>query len=359
MRRKDDSAPWVFGHGIAAHQLRLWTRLFCGLVLACKLYTGSSICVRRLSQPLPAWRPIAVGLARRRLRSSFAYMLDSCILSPLHSWVIQVDKVGVHRSCRCWSGLALWHWASRSLRTLLMRHMQCIFLRFLNGVRFDFCVHQEKDAMCQQLLGHRLYGTGCLLIPDLFARFEELQPYSDPAAALGVLPVELQVQRLESMRVADSISDATSAKRLPTFGPQHAARGLTPDIDLTGTPCQDWSAIGARLGIFGLNWPIFRAWQLWCQSAQPKILVHENVPEFPILVLFLYFSAMYHIYIVEVDPVHTGCDAGPIASCITRSRPWCCATRLTCSIGWAHMCNPLYVAGRLTIYSGPQTSSCK
>lgn len=171
--------------------------------------------------------------------------------------------------------------------------------------------------MCQQLLGHRLGGTGCVLIPDLFARFEDLQQFADPSAALGFLPVAQRVQRLECMRLADSIPAGTSAERRGIFGPQNAARGLTPDVDVTGTPCQDWSPIGARLGLFGPNWPVFRAWQLWCHSAEPKIVVHENVPQFPVHVLFLFYSHMYEIFVLEVDPAHTGCYA------LARRRSYC------------------------------------
>ena len=178
-------------------------------------------------------------------------------------------------------------------------------------------VLQERDAMCQQLLAHRLSGTGCLLIPDLFVRFEELQQFADPSAALGLLPVAMRVHRLERMRIADAIPATMFAERRETFGPHNAALGLTPDVDVTGTPCQDWSPIGARLGLFGPNWPIFRAWQLWCQSAEPKILVHENVPEFPVHVLFLFFAERYNIFLLEVDPVHTGCYA------LARRRSYC------------------------------------
>jgi site-specific DNA-cytosine methylase len=53
------------------------------------------------------------------------------------------------------------------------------------------------------------------------------------------------------------------------------------DLDVSGTPCQDHSRVGSRLGIDG---PRIHIWLVYChyhRRRQTAILIHENVWGFP------------------------------------------------------------------------------
>lgn len=81
---------------------------------------------------------------------------------------------------------------------------------------------------------------------------------------------------------------------------------LSNDLEVTGTPCQDYSPMGSRNGIFGKQFIIFITWVKVCKHQRPKIIVHENVPQFPVTLLHEYFSDDYWIFCIETDAQDLG-----------------------------------------------------
>ena len=80
-------------------------------------------------------------------------------------------------------------------------------------------------------------------------------------------------------------------------------------LEFTGTPCQDYSRIGARDGLFtGQRFPVFWCWAYTMLSTQPAVVIHENVVGFPENVLRTLFSNYYSIHSLSVDCSHQGFD---------------------------------------------------
>ena len=78
------------------------------------------------------------------------------------------------------------------------------------------------------------------------------------------------------------------------------------DIDITGSPCQDYSPAGLRQGSTGPRFPIFYAWIQSVRHLQPRVLVHENVLQFPVSLLSELLSDLYVIEVLHVECGHTG-----------------------------------------------------
>lgn len=73
------------------------------------------------------------------------------------------------------------------------------------------------------------------------------------------------------------------------------------DLDVTGTPCQDWAPNGNRLGREGPQWKVFLAWVTVILAQQLPIVVHENVPQFDVNILFELLGHMYFICPLVID----------------------------------------------------------
>lgn len=72
-------------------------------------------------------------------------------------------------------------------------------------------------------------------------------------------------------------------------------------MDVTGTPCQDFSPLGSRHGHLGPQMHIFVAWVKLVLSMSVLFLVHENVPQFPEVLLHMFLGHQYHIFSIIMD----------------------------------------------------------
>lgn len=82
--------------------------------------------------------------------------------------------------------------------------------------------------------------------------------------------------------------------------------GLVPDIDTSGSPCQDWSSAGHRRGLHGPSGPLLLAWIRWHRSQQTALIVHENVVGFDVSIFVRYLGDMYHVTSTVADPADVG-----------------------------------------------------
>lgn len=69
-----------------------------------------------------------------------------------------------------------------------------------------------------------------------------------------------------------------------------------PDIDVTGTPCQDWSGLGLKARGWGPQMKVFLMWCAIILAKAVPIVVHENVPQFPVSLLEAYLGQAYHVF---------------------------------------------------------------
>ena len=65
---------------------------------------------------------------------------------------------------------------------------------------------------------------------------------------------------------------------------------------ISGTPCQDWSTSGSRLGREGPTQAVWLAWVLVGRHWRPKVILHENVQGMPESMLWECFADLYLIF---------------------------------------------------------------
>ena len=64
----------------------------------------------------------------------------------------------------------------------------------------------------------------------------------------------------------------------PCYGHGISRQPQACDLDVTGTPCQDFAPNGHRLGVHGPQWSVCLAWISLMLLHQVPVIVHENVP---------------------------------------------------------------------------------
>ena len=79
-----------------------------------------------------------------------------------------------------------------------------------------------------------------------------------------------------------------------------------PDVDITGTPCQDFSPVGHHRGPFGQQWPVFLAYCRVMLGLAVPILIHENVPQFWLELLEHFFGHAFCIFSLVMDCSEVG-----------------------------------------------------
>lgn len=167
------------------------------------------------------------------------------------------------------------------------------------------CDKQESDPICQAFLQANL-PEQCHIIPDLFARFEGLGQFDRPSRFLMQFPQQEQIKRLRTYVVCDRVVCVKHRQWCKCRKYWSRASFLSNDLEVTGTPCQDYSPMGSRNGIFGKQFLIFLAWAKVCKHQRPKVIVHENVHQFPVTLLHEYFSDDYWIFRIETDAQDLG-----------------------------------------------------
>ena len=79
------------------------------------------------------------------------------------------------------------------------------------------------------------------------------------------------------------------------------------DVDCSGFPCQDYSPAGKQRGVFGRTFTTLLALLAWHRSSKTRILLLENVAEFPLVVLRLLMADLYDIREFYMTPSDVGC----------------------------------------------------
>ena len=125
---------------------------------------------------------------------------------------------------------------------------------------------------------------------DVFHRWEDLQALDNPGQMLSSLPPQQVQVMLE--RPCSSTIPCLTHRNLCRVG-----RGDI-DVDVTGTPCQDHSPCGNRLGCHGPRHSIFKGYCQTMRHLQPRIIIHENVCQFPASFLA---DALSDIYVFFSD----------------------------------------------------------
>ena len=92
-------------------------------------------------------------------------------------------------------------------------------------------------------------------------------------------------------------------RSMPPYCVGHGRHCWVPqvDVDMTGTPCQDFSQQGHREGPQGKQMWVFLAWVAAVLASDAAVVIHENVPQFWVELLVQHLGMKYHIYSMLVD----------------------------------------------------------
>ena len=142
------------------------------------------------------------------------------------------------------------------------------------------------------MLGSLSLDPSAHVFMDLFDMLEETAVMEDPRGWLAGLPMVGQVAVL---------SHVHASARAPCTRHRGMCHVPMADMDCTGTPCQDWSPLGRQLGVAGPHMPILLAWCSAIAARAVPIVVHENVPQFPVELLHGLLGHAYYIVPIIVD----------------------------------------------------------
>ena len=79
------------------------------------------------------------------------------------------------------------------------------------------------------------------------------------------------------------------------------------DVDMSGTPCVDFSPAGLQRGVEGESFPVLLSFLAFHRSQKTKIILMENVPEFPALTLLqCLMGDMYDVQEFFMEPADIG-----------------------------------------------------
>lgn len=78
------------------------------------------------------------------------------------------------------------------------------------------------------------------------------------------------------------------------------------DLHAGGSPCWDWSRIGNQAGLLGATVAIFWSWCAVVRQEESPLVIHENVCQFPMWLLYSAFGNLYTIHEFVLCPAHHG-----------------------------------------------------
>ena len=136
---------------------------------------------------------------------------------------------------------------------------------------------------------------------DIFHRWKECQTLDDPGQMLSSM-AQQQVEAMLERPCSPKIPCLTH-QRFCEVSDSHI------DVDVTGSPCQDHSPCGNRLGSHGPRYSVFKAYCKTMRYLQPRIIIHENVCQFPASFLSEELSDIYAFFPIYVDASHVGMSA--------------------------------------------------
>ena len=80
----------------------------------------------------------------------------------------------------------------------------------------------------------------------------------------------------------------------------------TPDVDMSGSPCWEWSRAGRRAGYEGKAPSLFWMWATLNKLQGTPLLIHENVVGFPDEMLRQALTPDYEVYLLKVSTRDVG-----------------------------------------------------
>ena len=127
---------------------------------------------------------------------------------------------------------------------------------------------------------------------DIFHRLANLQHIDNPYSVLRSMP-----------NAAAALLISRSPLSRTQLCAAHNAHCEVPrcDVDMTGTPCQDYSRAGSRHGLIaGTRFAVIWSWMHIMLTVQPPVIIHENVVGFPENIIQHLFQELYSIHAVCV-----------------------------------------------------------
>jgi len=159
---------------------------------------------------------------------------------------------------------------------------------------------EDSEPACQRVLKAMInpdgFAAGHVFL-NLYSMLVELREVHDVGTQLGRLPFVSLVTFMMQCHVAPAAY---------CCGHGAMCRLVRPDMDITGTPCQDFSPVGNHQGPFGRQWPVFLAYCRVMLELEVPILIHENVPQFWPELLEHFFGHAYLIFSMVMDCADVG-----------------------------------------------------
>ena len=91
------------------------------------------------------------------------------------------------------------------------------------------------------------------------------------------------------------------------------------DLEVAGSPCVGWSALGEREGVNHDSRLAFLVWAAKMRELLPKVIIHECTAGFLVSILKHLFEDLYIIMTMQLDPLAVGhCTHRP-----SRRYTWC------------------------------------
>ena len=188
-----------------------------------------------------------------------------------------------------------------------LQSLQAACLRAGFGGSFDFVsvCDSGRNNLC--ILKQQV-SSKCCVWNDILKLSPVASAIFKAASAVGELDFW---PTWEQIRSAGLLESAPGCWQHPTQG---SCACPTSMLDISGSPCNQWSKAGKCLGERSPLMVLLMVWCLWVLTMKPLVLIHENVVGFDVTILCQLLGGLYDCRILTVSPKDSG------FSFVTRTR---------------------------------------
>ena len=220
----------------------------------------------------------AVGLPKAEVCFQWAFRLIAALEMICGTRVLRERLLGCQRFSSHFSGLGGAEVAVNFIQSA-MRHQ--LWLR-ASWTLEHVC---DKGRNQQRVLQARLQKQGCCIFTDIFHRVPDLRHFAVGHASDAVFS-DMKATALAA-RVSHSGECLTH---------RNLCQAVHTDIDISGSPCQSWSAAGEQLRHNSPLVAVTLAWCAWLRAALVKLAIHENVLGFDVEMLRELLGDLYDTF---------------------------------------------------------------
>jgi len=146
----------------------------------------------------------------------------------------------------------------------------------------------------------QLVPSNCCILNNILNLSPVARVVFKEASAVGELDFW---QTWEKIRRGGLFDNVSGCVQHPTQGSCACPATM---LDISGSPCNQWSSAGKGLGERSPLTVLLMVWCLWVLIRKPLILIHENVVGFDVAILTQLLGGFYDHVILKVSPAHAG-----------------------------------------------------